>query len=204
MVLKEAFTYQNYLTELISQIENYLVRPDFTQAKKQVCHRSKVDRTMEDETVIVRSSVDVEFAPMDLVNLMTDLLNEKQSLSDAITDAKRKTEIDIDSSVSMNRIKQEYITVLEELAKRKDSTSDTQGIGYRFNEAGDQVKYFFPMEEIVTINYDRKDIKGIIRKLKKETDKISLMLDKLQLTTEVSFEPKYQLGDTLEDIVVSN
>lgn len=204
MVLKEAFTYQNYLTDLIRQIDHYLLRPDFTQEKKQVCYKSKVDHNLEDETVVVKNPIDVEFTPMDLVNLMMDLLNEKQSLSDAITDAKRKTEIDIDSSVSMNRIKQDYITVLEDLAKRKDTTNDTQGIGYRFNEAGDQVKYFFPMEEIVTINYDRKDIKGIIRKLKKETDKISLMLDKLQLTTEVSFEPKYQLGDTLEDIVVSN
>ena len=104
-------------------------------------------------------------------------------------------------AISMNKIKQAYIDHLTLLASMKSQTIQKNGEDYKFNEAGDQVRYFYPMEEIVSINYDRNVVKGIIKKLKKETDEVSLKLDQIQLNTKVDFEPKYSLDDSLEDVV---
>lgn len=45
-------------------------------------------------------------------------------------------------------------------------------------------------------------IHTLSKKLAKETDEVSTKLDQLELTTLVDFEQKYDMNDTLEDIVV--
>lgn len=45
-------------------------------------------------------------------------------------------------------------------------------------------------------------VKALAKKLAKETDEVSTKLDQLELTTLVDHEPKYDMNDTLEDIVV--
>lgn len=201
MVLKEAYTYQNYLSNLIAEAMICLNKRSFVTETKQIHHREKVNPKAKDETIIVNESVDVEYTPMDLINLMDSLIDEKEKLCKAIAVAKSTTDIDIDVAISMNKIKQAYIDHLTLLASMKPQTIQKNGEDYKFNEAGDQVRYFYPMEEIVSINYDRNVVKGIIKKLKKETDEVSLKLDQIQLNTKVDFEPKYSLDDSLEDVV---
>lgn len=201
MVLKEAYTYQNYLSNLIGQAMICLNKRSFVTETKQIHHREKVNPKANDETIIVNETDDVEYTPTDLINLMDSLIDEKDRLCKAIADAKSTTDIDIDTAISMNKVKQAYISCLNSLASMKSRTIQNTGEDYKFNEAGDQVRYFYPMEEIVSINYDRNVVKGIIKKLKKETDEISLKLDQIQLNTEVDFEPKYSMDDSLEDVV---
>ena len=52
------------------------------------------------------------------------------------------------------------------------------------------------------LDYDRNIVKALAKKLAKETDEVSTKLDQLELTTLVDHEPKYDMNDTLEDIVV--
>lgn len=55
-----------------------------------------------------------------------------------------------------------------------------------------------------TIDFDRNDVRGLAKKLQKECDNISSKLDLIELTTDVEFTPKWDVNDTLEEIITSN
>ena len=203
MVLKEAYRYQNYLDKLIRDAQSYLMKKDFITQTVQTHNRKKVNQEAEDETIEVKSSYTVEFKPMDLVNFIVKAIEEKQKLSDAIVKAKKSTEIDIDSSVAMNKAKQAYIAVLGMMANTKPSESVTRGTGYKFNADGDQTSYYYDIENVTTISYDRNDVRGLIKKLQKETDDVSTKLDTIQITTLVDYTPVWDLNDNLEDVVLA-
>lgn len=204
MVLKEAYRYQNYLDKLIDEAQSYLLKKDFITKTIQKHNRKKANPDAEDETVDVKTSYTVDFTPMNLVDFIMKAIDEKEKLSNAIVQAKKTTEIDIDASVSMNKIKQQYINVLTMMVNTKSSEKITQGAGYKFNADGNQTLYYYDVENITKISYDRNDIRGIIKKLNKETDEISSKLDIIQLTTEVDYIPieGWDIGDTLEDVVL--
>lgn len=203
MVLKEAFRYQNYLSDLIRQAKNYLNKRDFITTTKQEHNRNKVNPEADNETVEVKSQYNVEFTPMQLVNFIMKAIAEKEKLSAAIVSAKRSVDFDIDAALEMNREKQQYITSLEYLDGIRSTSKDSRGQDYRFDNNGEQKLYYYPMTEIVTINYDRNDIRGLIKKLRKETDEVSTKLDLIKVNTEVDYTPIWDILTPLEEVVLS-
>ena len=202
MVLKESFRYQNYLDKLIDSAIGYLTSKDFITTATQEHMREKSNVDAKNETIIVAKQSDVDFTPMQLVDFVVKVLDEKDKLSSAIVKAKKNTQIDIDSSISMNKKRQEFVGILGYMNEVKPSQKDTFGSDYKFNADGDQVSYRYPMREIVTIDYNRNEIKALIKKYNKQCDDISTKLDTIQLTTEIDFEPKWDIGDALEDAVL--
>lgn len=201
MILKEAYRYQNYLNTLIRDAESYLMKKDFITETKQMHNRNKVNPDAADETIEVQKPYQVEFTPMDLVNFIVKAVGEKQKLSDAIVTAKKTAEIDIDSAIAMNKVKQNYVSILNNMANTKASERATTGTDYKFNVSNEQVSYRYEVREIVSIDYDRNDVKALAKKLAKETDEISTKLDTIELTTNVDYEPVWDY-DTLEDVVL--
>lgn len=201
MILKEAYRYQNYLNTLIRDAETYLMNKDFITETKQTHNRNKVNPDATDEVIEVQKPYQVEFTPMDLVNFNVKAIEEKQKLSDAIVSAKRTAEIDIDSSIAINKVKQNYITILNNMANTKASEKKSRGTDYKFDNEGKQGQYFYEIDEVVSIDYDRNDVKALAKKLSKETDDISTKLDTIELTTNVDYEPVWDY-DTLEDVVL--
>ena len=108
----------------------------------------------------------------------------------------------MDSSYAMNKTKQSLAKVFKTMAGRKATETEKQGRDYKFNVNQEQVAYTYTIKEVTKLDYDRNVVKALAKKLAKETDEVSTKLDKLELTTEVDFEPKYDMNDTLEDIVV--
>lgn len=201
MILKEAYRYQNYLSNLVSSAEGYLCKKDFITETTQTHNRKKVNPEAEDEVMVVKTSYNVDFTPMQLIEFINKALVEKQKLTNAIDTAKKNAEINIDSSIEMNRIKQGYISVLSSMTKTKSSETVSRGSGYKFNADGNQVAYYYDIDNVTTINFDRNDVRGILKKLQRETDDISTKIDAIQATTEVDYEPIWDLSDSLEDIV---
>lgn len=201
MILKEAYRYQNYLNTLIHDAEIYLMKKDFITETKQTHNRNKVNPDATDEVIEVQKPYQVEFSPMDLVNFIVKAIEEKQKLSDAIVSAKRTAEIDIDSSIAINKVKQNYITILNNMANTKASEKKSRGTDYKFDNEGKQGQYFYEIDEVVSIDYDRNDVKALAKKLSKETDTVSTKLDTIELTTNVDYEPVWDY-DTLEDVVL--
>lgn len=202
MILKEAFRYQNYLTSLFVQATSYLSREDFITTTTQKHNRTKVNPDAQDEDIIVPKTFTVDYKPNDLINFVVKLIDEKQKLSNAITDAKKSLDIDIDATMSMNKVKQDFISVLRRMISIKASESDKEGTSYKFNNDGDQVSYRYPVKEVKTIDYDRNSVKGLISKYKKETDKISTERDRIDIMTEVDYTPVWEVDTPLEDVLV--
>ena len=204
MVLKEAYRYQKFLSQMIQSAEYYLYKKDFVTTVEQYHERKKSNPDAENETVQkenpTKSSVD--FSVNDLLRFIPELLEEKENLSIAINKAKNTTEIDIDASLSMNKQKQEFIRVLNDMNSKKSCEKTIAGKGYKFNVNNEQVPYIYDVVEKTTIDFDRNTVKALIKKYSKETDHVSTMLDRIVLTTQVDFDPKYDVNDTLEELLV--
>lgn len=203
MILKDAYRYQKCLSTMIGQAEALLLNNSFVTSTTQKHNRKKVNSEADDETVEVDKPI-TDFNAMDVINFIADAIKEKQKISDAIVVAKRNTEIDIDSSISLNKIKQEYICYLRRLAAMDSSERKTYGTDYKFDVDGKQTSYRYEVIETTTIDFDRNDVRGLAKKLQKECDEISSKLDLIELTTDVEFTPKWDVNDTLEEIIASN
>lgn len=202
MILKEAFRYQNYLTSLFVQATGYLSREDFITTTTQKHIRTKVNPDAQDEDIIVSKVFNVDYKPNDLIDFVVKLIDEKQKLSNAITEAKKSLDMDIDAAMSMNKSKQDFISVLRRMVSIKPTESEKEGTSYKFNNDGDQVSYRYPVKEVKTIDYDRNAVKGLISKYKKETDEISTERDRIDIMSDVDYTPVWEVDAPLEDILV--
>lgn len=203
MVLKEAYRYQNYLNSLINEAQSYLYKRDFITTTKQTHNRKNVNSDAEDEEIEVQKPYNVDFEPVDVIDFIVVAINEKQKLSDAIVLAKKSTDIDIDSAIAINKIKQGYVSILNSMAATKSSERITTGRGYKFNADGEQTSYCYDVSEVVSIDYDRKNVRELAKKYKKDTDEVSTQLDKIEITTEVSYVPIWDIGDSLDEVVLA-
>lgn len=203
MILKDAYRYQKCLSTMIGQAEALLLNNSFVTSTTQEHNRKKANSDADDETVKVDKPI-TDFNAMDVINFIADVIKEKQKISDAIVAAKRNTEIDIDSSISLNKIKQEYIGYLRRLAAMDSSERKTYGTDYKFDVDGKQTSYRYEVIETTTIDFDRNNVRGLAKKLQKECDEISSKLDFIELTTDVEFTPKWDVNDTLEEVITSN
>lgn len=201
MNLKEAYRYANFLNELLEQSYALLQDTDVVTTVEQRHLRSRAVKETEDETIMSEKPFYAKFTPMMLVDFAVEALAEKEALMKAIADAKAGTALNIDNAVAMNKKKQQFIRVLKTMAERKAGTRNTTGRGYRFNVNNEQVSYVYDIEEITTIDYDRVDIRNLIKKYRRETDEISAKLDSIEILTEVNFAPKWDVNDSLGGIL---
>ena len=202
MILKEAFRYQNYLTSLFVQATSYLSREDFITTTTQNHNRSMVNPDAQDEKISIPKVFNVGYKPNDLIDFVVKLIDEKQKLSNAITEAKKSLDMDIDAAMSMNKTKQDFISVLRRMTSIKSTESEKEGTSYKFNNDGDQVSYRYPVKEVKAIDYNRNTVKGLISKYKKETDQISTTRDRIDIMTDVDYTPVWEVDTPLEDILV--
>ena len=202
MNLKESYRYANYLDTLLNTAYRYLQNKGFVTTTKQNHLRSRANNEAIDEIVDVQKPYDVDFTPNDIIDLVINVITEKELLTDAIAKAKAGTEINIDNAVAMNKKKQAFVSVLNGIANIKPSEKTTQGTDYKFNQQdGNQIRYYYNIEEITTIDFDRNDVKALIKKYSKECDDISTKLDAIEINTIVEHIQKYDINDTFEDLV---
>lgn len=201
MNLKESYRYANYIDDLLSTAYSYLRNKGFVTTTKQNHLRSKANNEAQDEIIEVQKPYDVEFTPNNVVDFVIKVLNEKEALFNAIADAKAGTEINIDNAIAMNKRKQGFVSILNGMANIKASESIVSGSDYKFNQEGNQVKYFYNIEQSTSIDFDRTDVRNLIKKYLKETDEISAKLDLIEITTQVDFIPKWDINDKFEELV---
>lgn len=203
MNLKEAFTYANFLDELMKQARGYLVDINFITTTTETHMRLKANKDANDEEVVVQKPYDVSFTPNDVIDFVVKVLNEKERLSNAIAVAKDNAEINIDNAVAMNKQKQSFVIVLNTMAGIKASEKVTNGRDYKFDVNGEQKPYIYEIRSKKSIDFDRNDVRGLIKKYSKECDEVSAQLDKIIINTLVDFTPKFDSTDTFEDLVMA-
>ena len=202
MVLKEAFRTQNYLDSLIDRGLMFLNSVSNVTTTKQEHMRKKVNADAENEVIEVPKSTVFEndhITPNVVVDFIMDVMSEKEKLTSAIAVAKTTAEVDMDSSIALNKTRQGIARILNNMASIKANERVTVGRDYKFNADGDQVSYVYNINEVTTIDFDRTKVKALAKKLNKESDEVSTKLDALNVTINVDYEPKYEIGDSFED-----
>ena len=172
MNLKESYRYANYLDALLNTAYRYLQNKGFVTTTKQNHLRSKANSEATDEVIELQKPYDVDFTPNTVIDFVVKVITEKELLADAIVKAKAGTEINIDNAIAMNKKKQGFVSVLNGLANMKSSEKIIQGTDYKFNQEGNQTKYFYTVEETTQIDFDRNDVRNLVKKYLKETDEV--------------------------------
>ena len=197
MILKESFRMQNHLNALSSEALYFMTNYENMMSIKEEHLKSKSNPKAEDETVEVKKMTDM--IPNMVIGLYTDVLKEKEKLSEAISRAKAKAEIDMDSALAINKAKQDAVSRLKSIAYLQASDTVTTGKDYLINSEGNQTPYYYNIRTVKTIDFDRDGLKGIIKRLQREADEVSTKIDLLNVTLEVDYEPKYDFDTSFED-----
>ena len=201
MVLKEAFHYQNYLTDMINQALDYLSREDFITTKTEIHKRTEVYSEGKDETIHIDHGYDKNITPEKMVDFIVSAIDEKEKMSNAINKAKANASRDVDTSLETNRIKREYIRVLHRMSQQKASETTRYGTGYKFDNDGKQAGYMYPIQETTKINFNRNNIRKLLSKYRSETATVSNECEKIFILTDVDYQPKFDVDTPLEDII---
>ena len=199
MNLRESFQYMNFLDDKLRDLGSLLYDTHIVTKTVEHHYKSRAVKDAEDEIKdIVREE---DYDPQDLLDLMEAILTEKEALSTAIYKAKNKAEINIDHAVSINKAKQKYAKRLKWLSELKSSEKESTGKAYMINNEGNQTSYCYDVKRVTTIDYDRNKVKKAYKAITKECEEMSTLIDKVQINTEVIFEPKFDLSDTIEDML---
>ena len=79
MILKEAYRYQNFLTNLISNAQTYLGNGSFVMTTTQKHMKSKANPEAFDDDLEVPKSYNVDFTPIQLVDFLMDAIQKSKS-----------------------------------------------------------------------------------------------------------------------------
>ena len=197
MVLKEAFRMQNHLTALTDEAIAFLSINENVMRIKEEHQRSKRNPKAEDEIVEVKR--DHDMTANQVIDLLMDLLNEREKLSLAVSRAKAAADFDIDAAIAANKARQEAVSCLKELAGKKSSETQERGMDYLINAEGNQTAYYYNVRSTRTIDYDREVVRGIVKRLQRESDEVSTKIDVLNVTRDVDYAPKYDFESGFED-----
>lgn len=201
MNLKEAFRYQNKIQTFIGEAQ-YILENDANITKVANTHlRSKVMPEVEDETICSEPTTEFVEQITDVVRFMLFLLKEKEKLFAAIRRAKNELDIDVDSEVSLNNVRQSMARTLDQMNQLRCSERIITGggTGYRFNTDGNQVTYRCDVKRITIINYDRNVIRAELTKLNKASDEVSAQIDLCFVNSTVDYEPLFDVNENFND-----
>lgn len=200
MNLKESYRYSKFLDTLLEAAYAFLNDKSFITTTTEKHLRSKTYSEAQDETLVVKKP-DVDFDTNRLIDFVVEVLDERDRLLEAIALAKSKTEFNIDNAISMNKKKQSVARLFTKMAGIKPSESVSRGTGYRFNNEMNQVPYYYDIEKITEIDYNRNDVRNLAKKYFTQADEISSKIDAIEINTEVPFTCKWDVNDSFDNIV---
>ena len=199
MNLRESFQYMNFLDGKLEEIEWKLRDTKNVVTIKETHMKSASNPNFQDEDKTIEP--DIEFEAVQLIDFMDVIMKEKTELSKAIHEAKNKAEVNLDHAISLNKAKQKQAIILKRLIDLKTKEEERRETAYMINNEGNQVPFYYPVKRVATINYDRNKVKKRYKAIKKECDEMSTLIDKIQINTEVVFDPKWDVFYTLEDML---
>ena len=199
MNLRESFQYMNFLDGKLEDIEWKLRDTKNVVTIKETHMKSASNPNFQDEDKTIEP--DIEFEAVQLIDFMDVIMKEKTELSKEIHEAKNKAEVNLDHAISLNKAKQKQAIILKRLIDLKTKEEERRETAYMINNEGNQVPFYYPVKRVATINYDRNKVKARYKAIKKECDEMSTLIDKIQINTEVIFDPKWDVFYTLEDML---
>jgi hypothetical protein len=199
MNLKEAFRYQNYLESLIHSTCGYIGNKTNVMKTTQEHLKNKANPEAKTELVDTTSERSISIPVNDIIRFLMMVTDEKVKLGNAISKAKASCGTDIDNAIATNKTKQNVSATLSNIGNIRSTERVREGRGYKFNAEGNQTTYTYDIKEVSVIDFDRNEVKKIVRNLLKDTDDVSSRIDKLMVDVEVIYYPPYDVNDSFED-----
>lgn len=196
MNLKEAFRYQNKLQSLMDEAQAIL-DSDANITRVENTHlRHKVMAEAEDETVLTPPETEYYEQITEVARFLLYLLEEKARLSAAIRRAKDALDIDMDSEVGLNALRQSIARSFRHMndLRSSEQTVPNAGVGYRFNAEGNQITYRCDLRRVTTINFNRNVIRAGLEQLSRASDAASAKLDLCLVTSTVDYAPPFDVN----------
>ena len=202
MNLKEAFRFQNKLESLIMDTENILDDEDSVTLTKRTYLYKKANPDAENETVTIIPDTEYYRQLNEMIEFAVYLLDQREKLSEAINKAKRGLPLDLDGEVSLNRYRQRLSETFRRMAriKSKEVTETNGGVGYRFNNEGNQVAYKCDVERVTTINFNRNTVRKYAAQLSERADSASSEIDRCMINYEVDYQPEFDVNDSFDEV----
>lgn len=201
MNLKEAFRYQNYLSDMMGQARASICMSAHATKTTKRHMRSKVDPNLTDETEEVVAE-HAFHSNDDVINFMEELVGEKRRLMEAIGKAKATIGFDLDAAIGTNKFRQEIYQAVRDVTERyRPSKRIEKGTGYNFNSEGTQVPYYYDVEIEVTEAFDRGNAKKVMKENITEANDVSAKIDSAMVNTKVDFYPLFDVNDSFNDTV---
>ena len=205
MNLKEAFRYQNKLGALLQTAQGYLTGSTaYITQVKEIHLRSKVDSSASDDIQYEQSPEEQYLPPAKtMIQFLLALLDIKAQLTAAIHQAKKQQEFDLDGTSALNVQRQEAARTMRYLAglRSREEMVPSGGVGYRFNQEGNQVTYCCDLKRVTTINYDRLAVRKAAAQLAQAADTASAAIDRCLIDTLVDFEPPFDVNATFSELL---
>ena len=199
MNLKESFQYQNHLTAMYNTVLSYLNNKENLVVVTQEHLRSIANPDAKDETLDATKERAFSQNVDAILAFVSAIVAEKYALTIAINRAKFACSMDIDAETTRNSMLRNLYSVLENICKIKSSERKIQGADFKFNINGEQMKYYYDVKETTTEDFDRANVKAMAKDMRKTADNVSSMLDHCMVETEVSFQPAFDISDSVED-----
>lgn len=204
MNLKEAFRFQNRLHDMSEEAIRFLDHePNITKVQNTYL-RKKVMAGAEDETTVEAVTGAYSDRVTELADFLLWLLEEREKLAAAIAGAKAALEFSagFDGEVGLNARRQGLAALFRRMAELRASETliPNGGIGYRFNNEGNQVTYLCDVKRVVTINFDRRRIRRLAAELSRKADGISSALDAALIGSRVEYAPPFDVNDSFSDV----
>lgn len=180
---------------------NYLTDSRVSMKTMQEHMRKKINPDAEDETIDANVIKVVDFSANELICFMEFICKERESLTTAISAAKAKAPIDIDTEIANNKTRQRVAATFSAMGNMKSSERKSRGTDFKFNAEGNQVSYYYEIKEVSTIDFDRNKVKNLAKAFITKADEISTLIDKAMVEIEVGFDGAFNVNDTYEDAV---
>lgn len=203
MNLKEAFRFQNKLQSMMTDAQSILGNNGNITKVQNTYLRHKVMAEAEDEVTMEAPSTEYSENITEMAEFLLFLLDEREKLSAAIHQAKVSLPLGagLDGEVSLNGKRQEIATLLRHMAglRNGEVLISNGGVGYRFNNEGNQVSYRCDVKRVTTINFDRNKIRKMCANLSKKSDETSATLDAALVNTPVEYEAPFNVNETFAE-----
>jgi len=198
MNLKEAFRYQTYLDTLMNGCQLYITTPDHCLKTTEFHHKSVRNPDAADEEKVVEKENPYHIS--DVIAFAQWLIEQKITLTEAISIAKSYLPHNVDALVESNKFRQRIAgsmnAMLGQLKARKVTTHRQD---YKFNAEGNQMAYNYDVDIVNEELFDRSVVKRMVIQMMAAADETSAEIDSIMVNTDVLYAPRLSVNGTFED-----
>ena len=198
MNLKEAFRYQTYLDTLMSGCQSYITTPDHCLKTTEFHHKSVRNPDAADEEKVVEKENPYRIS--DIIAFAQWLIEQKITLTEAISSAKSLLTHNVDALVESNKFRQRIAGSMNAMLTQSRARKMTiQRQDYKFNAEGNQMAYNYDVDIATEELFDRSVVKRITFQLMAAADEVSAEVDSIMINTNVYYTPTLNVNGTFED-----